>query len=412
MSPARFALAPRSGALVALLAAITAIAPLATDLYLPALPAIEAAFGSDPATVQWTLSGFTLGLATGTLLCGPLSDRFGRRPVLLVGAGLFIVTSAACAFAPSVDWMILARTLQGFFGAALPVVARAVVRDVYDGAEAGRTLATMAMIMGLTPAVAPAIGGALLSVFTWQANFLALTVYGVALVALILLVLPETLRVRRPIPGVRALGSAYGEVARSRAFRAYALMGGLSFSALFAFISGSSYVLQQGLGLSPAAFGLCFGVMVLGFLAGTLMARRWAQRHGIDGTIARASLPLVLGAGLHIVFALAGVETVASVVGPQVLIALGTGLMLPQTGAGAMMPFPHLAGTASALQGWFQLTAGALVGVLTLALHDGTARPMALIIGLCALAAVAVSRASAPLRALAAAEREAPVTAQ
>lgn len=362
-------LEPGSRSLIVLLGTLAAAGPLGTDLYLPALPELARVFGAGPGTVQLTLSGYMLGMALGQLIYGPLSDRFGRRPVLLAGMVLFALTSLGCAFAPTAGALIGLRILQGLSAAAPSALSRAVVRDLYAGEAAAKTLAYMAAIMGATPVIAPLIGGELLLAFGWESTFLAIGAMVVATGIAVLLMLPETNT--KPIDSIRplALAQTYWRVAGSSIFRSYVFCGATCFGGLFAFISGSSFVLQDTFGLSPRGFAIAFALMVLGYIAGTLSSARVVGRLGLERTLG-IGVALAASSGLAMA-ALAGLGTLApalshpaALVGPQIVYAMGLGFVLPQVMAGALTPFPQIAGTASAVLGFLQMSFSAAMGVL------------------------------------------------
>lgn len=294
--PPRFPLHPDTLALTATLALMTALGPLSTDLYLPSLPAIAQAFGTGPSRVQLTLSAFLIGFAAGQIVYGPLSDRLGRKPVLLAGLGLFLLGSAACALAPTVEALIAARAVQAL-GAAGPIVlARAMVRDLYEGPRAGRELSRMGTIMGLVPALAPVLGGLIEIAAGWRYAFLAMLFYGMALLAHVAWRLPETLARRDPSPLTPgAILAGFSGLMRVASYRAHVAIAALAYGGLFAFISASSFVLQGVYGLSELAFAAAFALMVAGYIAGTLLASRFAGRWGMAGLVRGGGAALAAG---------------------------------------------------------------------------------------------------------------------
>ncbi len=396
-------LAPGTRALTILLALLTALGPLSTDLYLPSLPAIARAFGTSTAGAQLTLSAFLVGFAVGQIGYGPVSDRIGRRPALLAGLGLFIAASAACAAAPEIGWLVVARFFQAL-GASGPIVlARAMVRDLYDGARAGRELSRMSMIMGVVPALAPVLGGVLEAAAGWRANFVATLVLGGLLAATVVLRLPETLPTRLAEPlSLPAILRGFAHLLRHRGYRTYVALTALAYGGLFAFISGSSFVLQEVYGLSALGFALSFSTVVIGFIAGTILAQRLVATRGLDGTIAFGVSALACGGcGMAVLTGLApGVP--AALVGPMALYAAGVGLTMPLAIAGAMAPFPTQAGAASSLLGICQMTFAAAVGVglaQVLTRLPGAALPLPLTVAAIGLAALGVFRATRGSRA-------------
>ncbi len=358
-------LRPGTLGITAVLAMLTAIGPLSTDLYLPSLPAMEKALLTSGAKVQLTLSFYLLGFAVGQIFYGPISDRIGRKPTILAGLVLYCLASAACALASSIDTLIAARFVQAF-GAAGPIVlARAMVRDMYDGSRAGQELSRMGMIMGLVPAIAPVLGGVLEPIFGWRSNFWAVLLAGLLLTTVVFFKLPETLREKRPESiSLGGIFRGFGILLQHKGFRIYVLLAGFIYAGLFCFISGSSFVLQKVYGLSPGNFGLMFGFCVLGFIAGTIIAQRMVLKAGMDRTIGFGVLWMAIGGVSMLVFMLIGPGHPAEVVLPMTLYTTGLGMALPQVNASSMMPFPDRAGAASSLQGLIQMSFAAAVGAM------------------------------------------------
>lgn len=372
-----------SPATVAVLAALTALGPLATDMYLPAMPAMAEALGTGPDQVQLTLSLYMAGFALAQLFCGPISDRFGRRPVMIAGFALFLLASLLCAFAPNTEWLLAGRFLQALGGAAGPVLARAAVRDIHDPLEAGRVLSYMASTMSLAPALAPVVGAGLLLFFGWQSIFLLLALYAVAMLAILIWMLPESLPpARRQSIAPRAILRNYRMLLGQRAFVGYTLTNAAAFSGMFAFLSGSSFVLIEFMGVSPTLYGMLFALIVGGFFVGSLLSGRYSRRLGHDRLIRRATLLCALGGTAMAALALAGVFSPWAVIVPHMLFMVGFGIVMPQSMAGALAPNPQCAGAASSLFGFLQMAIAALAGGLVGQFHDGTSRTMAIAIGL------------------------------
>lgn len=376
--PLRRRIDPQSLGVVALLTLAVALGPLATDLYLPSLPAIGAHFGADVAATQLTLSVFLAGFAVSQLVYGALSDRFGRRPVMLAGFAIFLGASVLCALARSLETLVLARFLQALGVCAGPVLGRAVVRDVFGPGRAAKVLSYMAAAMALGPAIGPILGGLLEVWVGWRANFWALAAVALFLLLAMGLALPETNRHRDPTAThpARMLGN-FATLLRHRSYLGYALIVACSYAGIFAFISGSSFLLIEVAGLSPEAYGFCFAAAVLGYMVGTLISGRFGQRLGQERTLAiGVALSLLSGlAGLAL--ALAGANGVAAVVAPVGGYLVGCGLMLPNALAGALRHYPRMAGAASSLMGFLQMGIAALVGIAVGRLHDGSGVPMA-----------------------------------
>lgn len=393
-------LRPNTLAMTAVLAMLTALGPLSTDFYLPSLPEIVRALNTDVAGAQATLSAFLFGFAAGQLIWGPLSDRLGRRPVLLIGLCLFLATTLACAFAPSIEALIGARFAQAV-GASGPIVlGRAMVRDLYDGPRAGRELARMGMIMGLVPAIAPVAGGLLQNAFGWPSTFLATLVVGLGVLVVVITIMPETIRQRSPEPlSLVAIVRGFRILLQNPAYRVYVSLTSLAYAGLFAFISGSSFVLIGIYGLSPPAYGLSFGFAVLGYILGTILAQRLVGRRGLDGVIALGVVCLA-GGGLSMLACVAtGFAGPFGVVGPMALYACGVGLTMPQSQAAAMMPFPERAGAASSFTGLCQMLLSGCVGLLVGYLLKASALPLPLVMSAIGVAALVLFRASAAVRA-------------
>ncbi|OFX13017.1 MAG: Bcr/CflA family drug resistance efflux transporter [Alphaproteobacteria bacterium RIFOXYD12_FULL_60_8] len=371
--------------LAVLLTSLVAFGPMSTDMYLPSLPDLTTIFQTSVARVQLSLSFFVGGFALSQLFYGPLSDRFGRRPVLLGGLTLYCLATAGCLWAASIEELIAGRFFQALGGGAGAVVGRAIVRDVWGRDGAARMFAYLSSAMALAPLMAPFLGGALHAAFGWQANFLVLVGFGL----FVLVVAGVTLKESNAEPDVLALNPRrmvgnYFFLLKDRTFRGYALAAASSFGGLFAFISGSSFTLIDVLGLRPETFGFGFGVAVGGYILGAFGGGRLSHRLNVK-TKVRLGVMIgliagCLGAGL----AWSGVEGLAAVLGPICLYFVGSGLVMPNSMAGAVGPFPQMAGAASALIGFMQLSVGAVAGAAVGLLFDGTTRPMPTVIAVMA----------------------------
>ncbi|WP_328893598.1 multidrug effflux MFS transporter [Streptomyces sp. NBC_00236] len=391
---AAIAAARRTGILVTLvLGGLTALPPLSMDMYLPALPAVTDSLHAPAATVQLTLTACLAGMALGQLVVGPMSDRWGRRRPLLIGMIVYIFATAICVLAPTVELLIGFRLLQGLAGAAGIVIARAVVRDLYDGEAMARFFSTLMLISGVAPVIAPVIGGQVLRLTDWRGIFAVLTVIGVLLTLVVWKWLHETLPpAERHTGGVGdALRTMRGLLA-DRVFTGYMIAGSLAFAALFAYVSASPFVVQEIYGASPQTFSLLFGINSVGLIA-------VGQING-KILVGRVSLDKALGFGLAVIV-LASVALLlmtAGVFGDVGLVPVATGLFvlmsamglaMPNTNTQALMRTKHAAGSASALLGTSQFLIGAVASPLVGIAGEATAVPMAVVQLVCAVGAMA-----------------------
>ncbi|MGW4161813.1 Bcr/CflA family multidrug efflux MFS transporter [Streptomyces sp. NPDC004788] len=386
--------ARRAGLLVTLvLGGLTALPPLSMDMYLPALPQVTEALRSPAATVQLTLTACLAGMALGQLVVGPMSDKWGRRRPLLVGMVVYVLATAVCALAPTAGLLVGFRLLQGLAGAAGIVIARAVVRDLYDGVEMARFFSTLMLISGVAPIVAPLIGGQILRLTDWRGVFCVLTGVGVLLTLVVWRFLHETLPPeRRHAGGVgEALRTMRGLLA-DRVFTGYVLAGGLAFAALFAYITASPYVMQEIYGASPQTFSLLFGINSVGLVVmGQVNGKLLVGRVSLDKALG-CGLAVILTASLALLVMTSGVlgdPGLAPIAGGLFVLMSAMGLTLPNTNAQALMRTPHAAGSASALLGTSSFLIGAVASPLVGIAGETTAVPMAVVQVCCALAAVA-----------------------
>jgi DHA1 family bicyclomycin/chloramphenicol resistance-like MFS transporter len=348
-------------------------------MYLPAFPTMVADLSSDPAAVQRTLASFLLGMAAGQLFVGPLSDRFGRRLPLFVGLSLFTAASVGCALVASADALVWLRLAQALGGCAGMVVSRAVVRDVANEREAVRMMATVMLVMGAAPILAPLLGGLLLAAFGWRSIFWALAGYAVAAALLIAATLPETLPPeRRHRRSLGAVVAVYGQILRERRFLAHALAGACPMLGLFAYLTASPQVLMGLHGLSPAQYALAFGCNAFGLILASQVIARLVRRISPPRLIVVA-LAICAVAGL-----LAPAAVATGLLWPLLLVLFVflsvMGAVLPLASALAMAPLGHVAGSASAVIGTLQFGGGAAVGLVIGAVGASSAWPMAVII--------------------------------
>lgn len=378
-----------STAFAVFLVALTALGPLSTDFYLPALPSLARALGTDSAGAQLTLSVYLFGFAFGQLVLGPLSDRYGRRPVMLTGMAVYVLATLACALAPGIDTLIGARFVMALGACAGPVLGRAIVRDLYGPHDAARVLSHIATGSALAPLVAPLFGGWLTTMFGWRSTFVALTLFAVALTVLCWCILHETNRQPDPnaIRPAQMLAN-YRSLIADRLYLGLLLTGGGAFAALFAFISGAPFVFIDLFGMTPAQMGMAFGANVTGFMVGSSLSARLSHRIS-PASLIRAGV--LLGAGAGVVLAslsVAGVHHVAAVMLPMWFVALANGLLLPNVTALALKDYPHMAGAAASLMGFMHMGLGAGAGMAVGHRIAGSAAPMTLMVAASMLASL------------------------
>jgi MFS transporter, DHA1 family, multidrug resistance protein len=375
---------------IAVLALLAAFAPLSIDMYLPALPTIAAELGGSMEGAQLTLASFFLGMAAGQLVHGPLADRYGRRRPLFAALVLYIAASLLCALAWDMGWLVALRLLQALGGCAGMVISRAVVRDLSDRMDPVRMMARLFLIMGVAPILALLLGGWVAALLGWRAIFAVLALVGLAALALSWRFLPETLPPeRRRRVTVAQIARDFGGLLATAPFMAAALGSGCALAGMFAYIAGSPFVFITLNEVAPENFGWLFGAGAAGIVGFGQLAGPLAQRFGRPQVYGVA----LLGLGLA---GMTAPATVALGLGFWALYAalLGylcmLGLALPLGAILAITPFPHMAGTASALIGTLQFTLGTVAGLALAVLHDGTALPMAGVVagaGLCGLTA-------------------------
>lgn len=349
---------------IALLTFMVALNQMSMGLYLPSMPTMAESLGTTVGQVQLTLTMFVAGFAVSQLVWGPVTDRFGRRPTLLIGLAVFTAAGAACAMAETVEQLIVFRFFQAIGACAGQVVSRSVVRDTTEGAESAKVMSYIALAMSLSPAITPSIGGQLHAFFGWRSNFVLLAVVGLVLAAIAAARLPETTRGKVPdamqlVPMLRN----YGRLLRDRSYLGYILTIGGMFGCLMAYQTGSPFVLMTELGWSPQAYGLLILFNVFGFLSGSLTAARLAPRLGIRRMV-RASAIVVLASGaLLLAIPLAGHLSTVGVIAPMTLFLFGMGIGIPSAMAGSLQGFPYIAGSASALMGFTQMGTAVLASL-------------------------------------------------
>jgi DHA1 family bicyclomycin/chloramphenicol resistance-like MFS transporter len=374
-----------------LLGALTTFGPLSMDLYLPGLPALGDDLSASASAAQLTITACMAGLALGQLLAGPISDALGRRRPMIAGVLLFATASGLCAFAPSIWTLLGLRLVQGMAGAAGISIARAMVRDITSGGAAtARVFAMLMLVTGIAPLLAPLLGGLLLHVTDWRGVFAVLAGIGALLLLAAVLRLPETLPPSaRRVGGTSASLGAMGVLLRDRAFVAYALCVGLAFATLTIYLAGSSYLLEDVHGLTPALFGLVFAVNAAGMILNAQLSARLVQRLGPSTLLGFGLATGAVAAVVFLIATLAGAGLVILL--PCLFVLVGSrGMVGPNAQALALTEHPKSAGTASGLMGVCQFGIAALAAPLA-GLGGATAtKPMAFALAASALAAIGV----------------------
>lgn len=368
---------PQSRWTLWLMSAFVAFGPLSTDMYLPALPSLVAYFDTTLPAVQWTLSAYLIGFAVFHLICGPLADRFGRKPILLGGIGLFTVACVGCAMSESVESLVVWRFIQGVSACVGPTLGRAMARDIYGPTQAAKALGYMAAIMAIAPVIAPLLGGWMMTFTGWQAIFWSLAGYGLVAFVTVWLVLPETL-VKPNQLKLSVIISNYRFLLTHRHFLVATVGIATMYSGAFAFISGSSFVLIDFMGVPPAQFGWWFMLIVAGYMGGSLSTARMAHRLDPMQTMMGGAVLAVVSAGVMALLSALGWHHPLAVVLPMVFYTAAVGITMPQAMSVALAPFADMAATASALLGFLQMGTAALAGAFVGSHLDGTAAPMAL----------------------------------
>ena len=357
---------------ITLLVAMTGLGPFTQQMLIPSLPALAAAMAVSYGTIQLTITLYLAAVAIGQLIYGPLSDRYGRKPLLLIGLWLYLLGSLAAVLAPSAFWLIFARVLQALGACAGLVLGRAMIRDAYPRERAASVLGYVSTAMSVAPMLSPLLAAVLQDRFGWRASFLACLVFGLPLLAMVQLRLPETLRERQPLPGIGGILGAYRTLLRLPAFRAYCLIGACATSMFFAFSAGGPFVIVQRLGHPPTDYALAMMLISVGWAAGTFTAARLSPRVGTQRMIRIGTLVSLAGGSLGLLLPCLWTPQIVLFFLPMVVIALGNGMTQPSAIASAISVRPALAGTASGLIGASQMGAGALASILAAATEGGS----------------------------------------
>ena len=374
---------------IALLIAVSAVSPLGINMYLPSMPSMARAFGVDFATIQLTFSLYLAAMAFGQLIIGPLSDRFGRRPVLLAGLTVFVLGSLVCLTAPSVGLLIFGRVVQAIGGCAGITLSRAIVRDLYGRNQVASMIGYVTMGMAVAPMIAPTIGGILETLYGWRASFVFLIVFGALALLFASWQLHETNHNRGSTGSARQLLHSYLSLFQTRLFWGYSLTASFVSAVFFAFVAGAPYVMIELMGRSPAEYGFYFAIVPSGYILGNFASGRFAGEVGPNRMILTGtSVTLASVAAMAMAFAMGSLHPAALFV-PMFFIGVGNGLVLPSGIAGAVSVRPEVAGAAAGLSGSLQIGFGALVAPAVGATLNSTVWPLIAIMAVCSLLAIA-----------------------
>ncbi|MEI6804295.1 MAG: multidrug effflux MFS transporter [Burkholderiales bacterium] len=366
-----------AGLIVLILAMLMGLQPVTTDLYLPALPGLTRELGASMPQAQLTLTALLLAFGISQLIWGPLSDRFGRRPILLAGMVAYVVASLASAFSPSMEQLILWRAVQGAAMGAGVMCARAIVRDLYTPAQGANVMSKALSGLGVVACLSPPIGGLLTALASWHAALLALSVFGALCLGLIALRFDETVPRKNPRAlQPRTLAHTWLGIIRNPTFLAFSLLTVCSYSGLFTFLAASSFVMIRVYGFSTTEYGVLMFFNAFTYLAGTFLCRRWLLRFGVRRTLVFAGALTFGGGTLMGVLALAQVQSPWAILLPFAPFMLAHGVHNPCAQSGAVGPFPHAAGAASALNGFLTMLSAFATGQWLGTHMDGTAAPL------------------------------------
>lgn len=371
----RHHLHPDSPWLLAMLAGLVALGPLSIDMYLPAMPAMREALNTDISSMHLTISVYLAGFSLFHLVCGPLADRFGRKPILFAGTAVFIGACLGCSLAETVDELLFWRFFQGIGACVGPTLARTITRDVFGPTRAARAFSLIAMLMALAPAVAPTLGGIMLLVLPWSSIFVFLAIYGVLVTILTQRYLPESL------PGIqslrpRAILGNYGQLIADPIYLTVIVASGMTYAAMITYLSSSSFIYIEMLGVPVEYFGLIFLTTVLGYMGGSALSAKLSGTHNSETLILIGSV-IALAATL-VMWAASTVypSSIYSFMLPMTFFTTALGMVLPHSMAIALRPFAHIAGTASAFMGFIQMALSAAISAVVGQYLTDTPKPM------------------------------------
>lgn len=368
-----------SKTLIVLLAATSALGPAAMQILLPAIPVIRQEFDVSTEVAQLTLSLSMFAIAIGTLVYGPLSDKYGRKPIMLLGLSITLLGSIFCLLSHSIEWLIVSRIIQAFGGAVGLVLARAIVRDVYRASEAARVIATLVMVMVVIPMLSPALGGEMMLLFGWESVFIVIALLSMLMFLFLYRRLPETLAEPVPFQGVRSMLMNFVRLFQSRVFCGYAFCVTFVSVVFFAFISAAPEIMVSVLERPANEYGYYFVMVPAGFMAGNYTARFFGRSHSMNRMIGIGASIAVGGICLTIALQLAGLHHPLALFAPVAVAIFGNGITLPNAQAAAINEFPKFAGSASGLTGFLQMAFSAMAAQFVAVIFNGTVYPLLLL---------------------------------
>lgn len=377
----------------AILGLLSAVGPFAIDMYLPAMPSIAENLGTSVAATQATITAFFLAFGVAQLVYGPWADQAGRKPPLYLGLAIFLAGSLGCLFAPTIEWLVACRFLQGLGGAVVMVIPRAIVRDLHTGNEATRLMALIMLVISVSPMLAPLAGSIVIAFAGWRTIFGFLVVAALLSLLMTRFALPETLTAQHRVAfNFRSLLRGSRTLLTDRMFVSLTFVGGFGMASFFVFIASASFVYTQEFGLSPMQFSLAFAVNAIGFFTASQLAAPLGMRFGMARVVSLATAGFCIAALVLLGLALAGVVTLFVLIGMLFAANACLGLVIPTTMVMALDDHGDIAGLASSLGGTLQMLAGGLMITLSAPFFDGTATPMIAAIALCGVLALVMSR--------------------
>ena len=384
--------------LIVLLAATSALGPAGMQILLPALPVIQDDFSVSNDVAQLTLSLSMFSIAIGTLVYGPMSDKYGRKPTMLLGIFIAIIGSIFCYLADSIGWLIAGRIIQAFGGAVGLVLARAIVRDVYGAEESARVIATLVMVMVIAPMMSPALGGEMMNRFGWESVFLVMAGASVTIFVFLILRQPETLVTPVQFEGIGSMLRTFDGLLKSRPFCGYAFCVTFVSVVFFSFISAAPEIMVSVLNRPPTEYGYYFVMIPIGFMIGNYVTRHFGRSISIDSMIVLGSTIAISGIVLAIVLNLVGLSHPLALFLPVSIAVFGNGITLPNAQAAAINEFPQYAGSASGLTGFLQMSVSAVAAQFVAFIFNETAYPLLIMMLLASVISLFCFRWGVPVR--------------